>query len=123
MTVPEWGSMDPLGFSATLGTPAPEQVVRPHPPPRGRQQLGRGERAAQLLPIPAVAESPLPLGHQARGSVDLLTPSFFSENSLHSLHNGPPGGSLPGTPLGTLDKQFSSFGTSQPGCLVPAPRD
>ena len=85
MTVPEWGSMDPPGFSATLGTPAPEQVVRPHPPPRGRQQLGRGERAAQLLPIPAVAESPLPLGHQARGSVDLLTPSFFSENSLHSL--------------------------------------
>lgn len=114
--IPEWGSVKPPGFPATMGTPVPEQVVQPLPQPRGRQQLGREERAAQLLPHRG-AESPLPLGHRARGSVDPLTPSSFSGNSLQS---GAPGGFLPGTPPGSLGRQFSSFGMSQPSCLLPA---
>lgn len=44
--IPEWGSVEPLSSPATLGTRAPEQVVHPLPQLRGRQQLGRGERAA-----------------------------------------------------------------------------
>lgn len=70
--VPETGSVEPLGFPTTLGTPASEQVVHPSQS-SGRQQLGRGKRAAQLLPHQG-AESPLPLCNGARSSVDLLNP-------------------------------------------------